>query len=352
MNKDNYLLLNLFLLFYLLKMLDKENDILIINSTKKILIANKTKLFIVEIEQEKDTKNITLSKSKKIFALNFPDDILSIHHLISLNKIIVSCISNKTLYLISEEIINKDEKALNEFNLEKDALIFQSNKKMTSIISYQETPDKYFLLISDKFGEISIKPVTKFETRESFAKEIKIITGHCDTINFLKLSLDNKLLLSADNFGKIKIYYFPNIFNVLSVILYHEDEIIYTNFAGEKDKCFFVINKSGNIDLWSIYDFIKKKEINLTFLNGDKIIEVKTLNKNEYILLKTNKKHFLIKIDDTKFNIEKIKEIDIISENNNNKEKLESKFFENNCKIYQVLFDLDNNKIKEINDII
>ena len=56
-------------------MLDKENDILIINSSKKILIANKTKLFIVEIEQEKDTKNITLSKSKKIFALNLPDDI-------------------------------------------------------------------------------------------------------------------------------------------------------------------------------------------------------------------------------------------------------------------------------------
>ena len=221
-------------------MLDKENDILIINSSKKILIANKTKLFIVEIEQEKDTKNITLSKSKKIFSINFPDDILSIHHLISLNKIIVSCISNKTLYLISEEIINKDEKALNEFNIEKDALIFQSNKKMTSIISYQETPDKYFLLISDKFGEISIKPVTKFETRESFAKEIKIVTGHCDTINYIKLSLDKKVLLSADNFGKIKIYNFPNIFNVLSVILYHEDEIVYTNFLGENDKGFLL----------------------------------------------------------------------------------------------------------------
>ena len=264
-------------------MLDKENDILIINSTKKILIANKTKLFIVEIEQEKDTKNITLSKSKKIFSINFPDDILSIHHLISLNKIIVSCISNKTLYLISEEIINKNEKALNEFNIEKDALIFQSNKKMTSIISYQETPDKYFLLISDKFGEISIKPVTKFETRESFAKEIKIVTGHCDTINYIKLSLDKKVLLSADNFGKIKIYNFPNIFNVLSVILYHEDEIVYTNFLGENDKGFFVINKSGFIDFWSLYDFINKNKINMDFLNEEKILEVKMLKKNEYI---------------------------------------------------------------------
>ena len=327
-------------------MLDKENDILIINSSKKILIANKTKLFIVEIEQEKDTKNITLSKSKKIFALNFPDDILSIHHLISLNKIIVSCISNKTLYLISEEIINKDEKALNEFNLEKDALIFQSNKKMTSIISYQETPDKYFLLISDKFGEISIKPVTKFETRESFAKEIKIVTGHCDTINYIKLSLDKKVLLSADNFGKIKIYNFPNIFNVLSVILYHEDEIVYTNFLGENDKGFFVINKSGFIDFWSLYDFINKNKINMDFLNEDKILEVKMLKKNEYIMIKTSKKFFMVKINEDKYEIEKIKEIE------NNKENIENKFFDFNDKIFNIEINSVKNEINAINTLL
>jgi WD40 repeat protein len=327
-------------------MLDKENDILIINSTKKILIANKTKLFIVEIEQEKDTKNITLSKSKKILALNFPDDILSIHHLISLNKIIVSCISNKTLYLISEEIINKDEKALNEFNLEKDALIFQSNKKMTSIISYQETPDKYFLLISDKFGEISIKPVTKFETRESFAKEIKIITGHCDTINYIKLSLDKKVLLSADNFGKIKIYNFPNIFNVLSVILYHEDEIVYTNFLGENDKGFFVINKSGFIYFWSLYDFINKNKINMDFLNEEKILEVKMLKKNEYIMIKTSKKFFVVKIDEDKYEIEKIKEIE------NNKENIENKFFDFNDKIFNIEINSVKNEINAINTLL
>ena len=327
-------------------MLDKENDILIMNSSKKILIANKTKLFIVEIEQEKDTKNITLSKSKKIFSINFPDDILSIHHLISLNKIIVSCISNKTLYLISEEIINKDEKALNEFNIEKDALIFQSNKKMTSIISYQETPDKYFLLISDKFGEISIKPVTKFETRESFAKEIKIVTGHCDTINYIKLSLDKKVLLSADNFGKIKIYNFPNIFNVLSVILYHEDEIVYTNFLGENDKGFFVINKSGFIDFWSLYDFINKNKINMDFLNEEKILEVKMLNKNEYIMIKTSKKFFVVKINEDKYEIEKIKEIE------NNKENIENKFFDFNDKIFNIEINSVKNEINAINTLL
>ena len=326
-------------------MLDKENDILIIKSSK-ILIAHKTKLLFADIEQDKDSKNIKLSKDKKIFSLNFPDDILSIHHLSSLNKIIVSCISNKTLYLIDEEIINGDEKTIEEFSIEKNALIFQSNKKMTSIISYQETKEKYFLLISDKFGEISMKPITKEETKESFAKEIKIVTGHCDTINYLKLSLDNKLLLSSDNFGKIKIYNFPNIFNVLSVILYHEDEIIYTNFAGENDKCFFVINKAGNIDIWSIYDFINKNKINMDFLDGEKIIEVKTLNKNEYVIIKTSKKFFVIRINDTKYEIEKIKEI------NNEEGKIENKFFDFNGNIFHIEINPEKNEINSIKTIL
>ena len=326
-------------------MLDKENDILIIKSSK-ILIAHKTKLLIADLEQDKDSKNIKLSKDKKIFSLNFPDDILSIHHLSSLNKIVVSCISNKTLYLIDEEIINGDEKTIEEFTIEKNALIFQSNKKMTSIISYQETKEKYFLLISDKFGEISMKPITKEETKESFAKEIKIVTGHCDTINYIKLSLDNKLLLSSDNFGKIKIYNFPNIFNVLSVILYHEDEIIYTNFVGENDKCFFVINKAGNIDIWSIYDFINKNKINMDFLDGEKIIEVKTLNKNEYVIIKTSKKFFVIRINDTKYEIEKIKEI------NNEEGKIENKFFDFNGNIFHIEINPEKNEINSIKTIL
>ena len=333
-------------------MIDKERDILIINT--KLLISHKKQLIISEIEFDKDSKNILPKKNSNSKTIQFPDEILSIHHLTSLNKILISCISNKSLYLIDENIINKDEKILSEFNIEKDALIFLNNKKMTSIVSYQENKEKYFLIISDKFGEVSMKPITKEETKESFAKEIKIVTGHCDTINYLKLSFENKLLLSSDNFGKIKIYNFPNIFNVLSVILYHEDEIVYTNFAGKNDKCFFVVNKAGNMDIWSIYDFIKKKEINLSFLSDEKIVEVKTLNKNEYVIIKTCKKFFVVKINDDKYEIEIIKEIENNEEDssNNNKEKIFNKFFDYNDKIYHVEIYLENNKIKGIYNIV
>ena len=335
-------------------MLDKENDILLINnpnsSSFKLLISNKSQLIISDIELDKDSKKIKQEKNINSLILNFPDDILSIHHLSSINKILISCISNKTLYLIEEKIIFGDEKSISEFNIEKDALIFQNNKKMTSIISYQENKDKYFLIISDKFGEISMKPINKNETKESFAKEIKIVTGHCDTINYLKLSFNKKILLSSDNFGKIKIYNFPNIFNVLSVILYHEDEVHYTNFGGNSDKCLFVINKAGNIDIWSIYDFINKNQINMDFLKNEKIIEVKTLNKNEYVIIKTEKKIFVIKIFDDEYKAEKIKELDNIKENDD-KEKIENKFFDFNGIIYMIEINLDKNKINAINTI-
>ena len=335
-------------------MLDKENDILLINnpnsSSFKLLISNKSKLIISDIELDKDSKKIKQEKNINSLILNFPDDILSIHHLSSINKILISCISNKTLYLIEEKIIFGDEKSISEFNIEKDALIFQNNKKMTSMISYQENKDKYFLIISDKFGEISMKPINKNETKESFAKEIKIVTGHCDTINYLKLSFNKKILLSSDNFGKIKIYNFPNIFNVLSVILYHEDEVHYTNFGGDSDKCLFVINKAGNIDIWSIYDFINKNQINMDFLKNEKIIEVKTLNKNEYVIIKTDKKIYLVKIFDDEYKAEKIKELDNIKENDD-KEKIENKFFDFDGIIYMIEINLDKNKINPINTI-
>ena len=331
-------------------MLDKENDILLINnpnsSSFKLLISNKSQLIISDIELDKDSKKINQEKNINSLILNFPDDILSIHHLSSINKILISCISNKTLYLIEEKIIFGDEKSISEFNIEKDALIFQNNKKMTSIISYQENKDKYFLIISDKFGEISMKPINKNETKESFAKEIKIVTGHCDTINYLKLSFNKKILLSSDNFGKIKIYNFPNIFNVLSVILYHEDEIVFTNFLGENDKGFFVINKSGFIDFWSLYDFINKNKINMDFLNEEKILEVKMLKKNEYIMIKTSKKFFVVKIDEDKYEIEKIKEIE------NNKENIENKFFDFNDKIFNIEINSVKNEINAINTLL
>lgn len=339
-------------------MLVKEKNIIIIpsstpnNSSPKILISHKNTLIISDLEKEKNTQNITITK-EKISTLLFPDEILSIHHLPSLKKILISCINNKNLYLFDDNIIY-DNKKLSEFNIEKNSLIFQGNKKITSIIDIEESKDKSFLLISDKFGEISIKPIKKDETQESFSKEIKIVSGHCDTIVYFQKSKNDKLLLSSDNFGKIKVYNFPNIFNVISVILYHEDEIKYVNFGGELDKCILVLTKENNIDIWSTYDFVNQNKIKLDFIeNDEQIVDVKMINKNNNMILLTNKKVILLDIDDSKYKIEKIKEIslkDLIKEEN--MEKFDSKFFDYKEKVYHLYINHEDNKNIKINSIL
>ena len=339
-------------------MLDKDKDILIISPSessktdKKLLIAHKNSLIIANLENEKDSKNIIINK-EKISSLLFPDDILSIHHLHFINKILVSCITNKNLYLIDENIIY-DDKKIKEFNIEKDALIFQGNKKITAIIDTEESKDKYFLLISDKFGEISIKPITNKETQESFSKEIKIVSGHCDTINYFKQSKDKKLLLSSDNFGKIKVYCFPNIFNVLSVILYHEDEIKYINFGGELDKCIIVLNKANSIDVWSTYDFINQNQLKMDFIeNDEKIMNYQMVNKNNNIIISTDKKVIVLEIDDIKYSVKPTKQIELKELFKEQKcEKYDSTFFYYNGKIYHLCIDKDDNKIIKINPIL
>ena len=335
----------------------KEKDILIISSTEqkeeipKILITHKNTLIISNLETNKNT-NVNTLNSTNISSLKFPDDILSIHHLASLKKILISCVTNKNLYLIDENILY-DSKKISEYNLEKDSFVFQGNKKITSIIDTEESKDKYFLLISDKFGEISIKPITNKETQESFSKEIKIVSGHCDTIIFFKQSKDKKLLLSSDNFGKIKIYNFPNMFNVLSVILYHEDEIKYINFGGEMDKCIIVLNKENAIDIWSTYDFVIQKKVKLDFIENDEnILDIKMINKNNNMVLLTEKKIVILEIDDISYNVKKIKEIMITDLIKDEKiEKFDCKFFEYKGKIFNLLISLDNNKIIKINSI-
>ena len=88
----------------------------------------------------------------------------------------------------------------------------------------------------------------------------------------------------------------------------------------------------------------------MDFLKNEKIIEVKTLNKNEYFIIKTDKKIYLVKIFDDEYKAEKIKELDNIKENDD-KEKIENKFFDFNGIIYMIEINLDKNKINAINTI-
>ena len=72
--------------------------------------------------------------------------------------------------------------------------------------------------------------------------------------------------------------------------------------------------------------------------------------KNEYVIIKTDKKIYVVKIFDVEYKAEKIKELDNIKENDD-KEKIENKFFDFNGIIYMIEINLDKNKINAINTI-
>jgi hypothetical protein len=47
--------------------------------------------------------------------------------------------------------------------------------------------------------------------------------GHSDPVHAMKMSPSNGLIASCDTFGKIKICEFPNVFNLITTLLYKNE---------------------------------------------------------------------------------------------------------------------------------
>ena len=295
-----------------------NNNIIISENPFQIAFTQNKKIEIYEI-------NFTDLSFKKINELEIPDEILTIGKIIITNDIIVVGKTNKTIYYISF----KDNK-----------IKFSSicNKNLISLIILNENNINY-LLYADKVGEISIKKILENETEESFKKMGKIVCGHSDSITHLNISNDKKLLLSCDTFGKLKIYQFPNLFNVLSVIIYHDNDVKFVNFGGESDKSLIIFTKNSDVDIWSLYDFQLQKKEKIE----DNVIYCNTFNKNNILLLQCENHILLYSIDNIHFCLSDKKEIKYDFNKDNN-----YIFFDYNNKIYLSIF---NNK-NELNKII
>ena len=295
-----------------------NNNIIISENPFQIAFTQNKKIEIYEI-------NITDLSFKKIKEIEIPDEILTIGKIIITNDIIVVGKTNKTIYYIS----SKDNQ-----------IKFSSicNKNLISLITLNENNINY-LLYADKVGEISIKKITENETEESFNKMGKIICGHSDSITHLNISNDKKLLLSCDTFGKLKIYQFPNLFNVLSIIIYHDNDVKFVNFSGEIDKSLIVFTKNSDVDIWSLYDFQLQKKEKIE----DNIIYCNTFNKNNILLLQSENHILIYSIDNIHFCLSDKKELKYDFNKDNN-----YIFFNYNNKIYLSIFNNQN----ELNKII
>ena len=296
-----------------------NNYIIISENPFQIAFTQNKKIIIYEINL---SDLLSFKKQKEI---EIPDQILTIGKLNLTNDIIVVGKTNKTIYYIS----SKDNQ-----------IKFSSicNKNLISLITLNENNINY-LLYADKVGEISIKKITENETEESFNKMGKIICGHSDSITHLNISNDKKLLLSCDTFGKLKIYQFPNLFNVLSVIIYHDNDVKFVNFGGESDKSLIIFTKNSDVDIWSLYDFQLQKKEKIE----DNIIYCNTFNKNNILLLQSENHILIYSIDNIHFCLSDKKELKYDFNKDNN-----YIFFNYNNKIYLSIF---NNK-NELNKII
>ena len=87
--------------------------------------------------------------------------------------------------------------------------------------------------------------------------------------------------------------------------------------------------------------------------NDDKIMNVKMVNKNNNIILLTEKKVILLEVDDIGYNIKKVKEINLKDLIKDEKiENYQNKFFDYEGKLFHLCINKEDNKIININSIL
>ena len=107
---------------------------------------------------------------------------------------------------------------------------------------------------------------------EKFDEPPKILYGHSDPIHFMKVSPSGKMIATADTLGKIKIVDFPNIYNMLTVLLYNNEDIKFCDFLN--NQILIVINSNYEIHIWNLNDFKLKSKFDLKTILDMKIEKI------------------------------------------------------------------------------
>ena len=119
----------------------------------------------------------------------------------------------KTKFLIFTDV----NKKLFTYNMSTKALVTSKLiVKRASKIIY--TNDESTLIIADKTGDVYTLNMKDIET-----SEVTSLMGHLSMITDLKLTKDEKHLITSDRDEKIRISCFPNCYNIDSYLLGHKE---------------------------------------------------------------------------------------------------------------------------------
>lgn len=85
----------------------------------------------------------------------------------------------------------------------------------------------------------------------------------------MRVSPSGRMIATADTLGKIKIVEFPNIFNMLTVLLYNVEDIKFCDFINNQN--LIVINSNYEIHIWNLNNFQLKSKFDLKSILDIKI---------------------------------------------------------------------------------
>jgi tRNA (guanine-N(7)-)-methyltransferase subunit TRM82 len=92
-------------------------------------------------------------------------------------------------------------------------------KKVTAILV---TSDDY-VVYADKFGHVHKFELAPFLTGNSTlkAEEHTLVLGHCSTLTDMKLSKDERYIITVDRDEKVRVSHWPNAYNIHTFCLGH-----------------------------------------------------------------------------------------------------------------------------------
>lgn len=166
-------------------------------------------------------------------------------------------------------IISDEEKKMLIINRESKTILATKNvvKKASDMI-YKK--DESELLIADKTGDVYTLNLEDFEK-----SELKLLMGHLSVITDLKLTGNEKYLLTADRDEKVRISSFKNSYNIKSYLMGHKEFVSKIELIDDDKK---IISASGDSTL-ILWDFETSKacqQIDTTkFIKNE---DVKNLN--------------------------------------------------------------------------
>lgn len=137
--------------------------------------------------------------------------------------------------------------------------------------------DESELLISDKTGDAYTLDMNDLEN-----SQVKLLMGHLSVITDLKLTKNEKYLLTADRDEKVRISSFKNSYNIKSFLLGHKEFVSQIELIDEDRK---IVSASGDskVFLWDFETAKACQQIDaLKFIKNEELKNLKGISQFSY----------------------------------------------------------------------